>query len=246
MLTKNNTIPMKIKLIASLLLVLSIVWACKEPAVIPDTTKLWEPASIEGQFIFNTYKVLGFNDNGLTQRWDKAEVRYWFDESNPKTEVIKGITDSIFVQINALSTSTKFIKTNDETKADIILYSGRSEDFETKYKLDLGKELQVGGTAYTSFENAQGRIKKVVIWITSIFPVLERKIITRHEIGHAIGFQHVSTQKSIMWKTFDLEKYDATNFAEIDQSYIKIHYNPNIKSGQTFAQVNSVLKENLK
>jgi Matrixin/Protein of unknown function (DUF2927) len=235
---------MKIKLLVALLL--TIFWACKETAITPDPVVLWEPVTIEGQFVFNTYKVLGFNDNGLTQRWDKTEVRYWFDESNPKTAVIKGITDSVFTQINALSTSTKFIQTSDETKADITIYSGRSEDFEAKYKLDLGKELQVGGTAFTTFENAQGRIKKVVIWVTSIFPILDRKVIIRHEIGHAIGFQHVSTQKSIMWKTFDLEKYDVTDFAEIDQSYIKIHYNPKIKSGQTFAQVNAVLKENLK
>jgi hypothetical protein len=230
-------------IIASILL---IVFACgKTESPTPIDTN-WEPTTIDGQFVFNTFKSAGLGGSrGKIQKWEKSEVYYWLDLESKATNDILAISDSVFTQINLLSQSTKFIKTTDEAKANIKIYSGRDTDFESKYKLSLQGELQVGGTAFMSISSAKNEVEKVVIWVTSVFPILDRRLVTRHEIGHAIGFSHVPTKRSIMWDTIDLE-YNPTDYTDVDKSYIKILYDNRTKAGMTHEELFPVYMDVLK
>ena len=217
-------------LIALLLLAVLACGKTEDPTPIETN---WEPKTIDGQFVFNTFKSAGLGGSrGKIQKWAKSEVYYWFDTESKHTNDLLAVSDSVFTQINQLSQSTKFIKTSDESKANIKFYSGRDTDFEAKYKLSLQGELQVGGTAFMSISNAKDEIEKVVIWVTSVFPILDRRLISRHEIGHAIGFSHVPTKRSIMWDTIDLE-YNPTDYTDVDKAYIKILYDNRTKAGMT-------------
>jgi predicted Zn-dependent protease len=185
--------------------------------------------------VFNTFKSVGLGGSrGKIQKWSKSEVYYWFDTEGTGTNSLLSISDSVFTQINQNCQSTKFIKTTDESKANIKIFSGRDTDFESKYKLSLQGELQVGGTAFIS--SSKNELEKVVIWVTSVFPTLDRRLITRHEIGHAIGFSHVPTKRSIMWDTIDLE-YNPTAFTDVDNNYIKILYDTRVKAGMTHEEL---------
>jgi hypothetical protein len=209
-----------------------------------DTT--WQPSTNDGQFVFNTFKSVGLGGSrGKTQKWSKSEVYYWFDNDGSGTSSLMSISDSVFAQINQFSKSSKFIKTTDESKANIKIFSGRDTEFESKYKLSLQGELQVGGTAFISIASSKNELEKVAIWVTSVFPTLDRRLITRHEIGHAIGFSHVPTKRSIMWDTIDLE-YNPTAFTEVDNNYIKILYDNRTKAGMTHEELFPVYKDVLK
>lgn len=230
-------------LIASLLFV---VFACGKTETPTPVDTNWEPTSIDGQFIFNTFKSAGLGGSrGKIQKWSKSEVYYWFDTESTHTNDLIAISDSVFAQINQLTQSTKFIKTSDESKANIKLFSGRDTDFEAKYKLSLQGELQVGGTAFLSISSSKNELEKVVIWVTSVFPTLDRRLITRHEIGHAIGLSHVPTKRSIMWDTIDLE-YNPTDYTDVDKAYIKILYDNRTKAGMTHEELFPVYKDVLK
>jgi predicted Zn-dependent protease len=206
----------------------------------------WQPSTTEGQFVFNTFKSVGLGGSrGKTQKWSKSEVYYWFDNDGSGTSSLMSISDSVFTQINQFSKSSKFIKTTDESKANIKIFSGRDTEFESKYKLSLQGELQVGGTAFISIASSKNELEKVVIWVTSVFPTLDRRLITRHEIGHAIGFSHVPTKRSIMWDTIDLE-YNPTAFTDIDNNYIKILYDNRTKAGMTNEELFPVYTDVLK
>jgi len=204
----------------------------------------WQPSTTDGQFVFNTFKSVGLGGSrGKIQKWSKTEVYYWFDTEGTGTNSVMAISDSVFTQINQNGQSTKFIKTSDESKANIKIFSGRDTEFESKYKLSLQGELQVGGTAFIS--SSKNELEKVVIWVTSVFPTLDRRLITRHEIGHAIGFSHVPTKRSIMWDTIDLE-YNPTAFTDIDNNYIKILYDTRVKAGMTHEELFPVYMDVLK
>jgi hypothetical protein len=62
-------------LIASLFI---IVFACgKTETPTPINTK-WEPLTIDGQFVFNTFKSVGLGGSrGKVQKWAYNEVYYW-------------------------------------------------------------------------------------------------------------------------------------------------------------------------
>jgi hypothetical protein len=204
----------------------------------------WQPSTTDGQFVFNTFKSVGLGGiRGKIQKWSKSEVYYWFDAEGTGTSSLLTISDSVFTQLNQNCQSTKFIKTTDESKANIKIFSGRDTEFESKYKLSLQGELQVGGTAFIS--SSKNELEKVIIWVTSVFPTLDRRLITRHEIGHAIGFSHVPTKRSIMWDTIDLE-YNPTAFTDIDNNYIKILYDIRTKAGMTHEELFPVYMDILK
>jgi hypothetical protein len=229
-----------------ILIAISLVFvlSCSKTEIpIPvDTT--WQPNTTDGQFVFNTFKSVGLGGSrGKIQKWSKNEVYYWFDAEGTGTNSLLPISDSVFTQINQISQSTKFIKTSDESRANIKIFSGRDTEFESKYKLSLQGELQVGGTAFIS--SSKNELEKVVIWVTSVFPTLDQRLITRHEIGHAIGFSHVPTKRSIMWDTIDLE-YNPTAFTEIDNNYIKILYDNRTKAGMTHEELFPVYKDVLR
>lgn len=233
---------------ARILIAISLVFvlACSKTEIpIPvDTT--WEPSSIDGQFVFNTFKSAGLGGSrGKIQKWPQSEVYYWFDTEGTGTNSLVAISDSVFSQINQYSQSTKFIKTADESKATIKIFSGRDTEFEAKYKLSLQGELQVGGTAFMSISSSKNELEKVVIWVTNVFPMLDRRLITRHEIGHSIGFSHVPTKRSIMWDTIDLE-YNPTDYTDVDKNYIKILYDTRTKAGMTHEELFPVYKDVLK
>jgi hypothetical protein len=232
----------RILIAISLVFVLS---CSKTETPIPvDTT--WQPSTSDGQFVFNTFKSVGLGGSrGKIQKWSKNEVYYWFDAEGTGTNSLLPISDSVFTQINQISQSTKFIKTSDESRANIKIFSGRDTEFESKYKLSLQGELQVGGTAFISISSSKNELEKVVIWVTSVFPTLDRRLITRHEIGHAIGFSHVPTKRSIMWDTIDLE-YNPSAFTEIDNNYIKILYDNRTKAGMTHEELFPVYKDVLR
>lgn len=227
-------------------LLLFIVFACgKTETPTPIDTK-WEPTSIDGQFVFNTFKSAGLGGSrGKIQKWAKSEVYYWFDFEGSHTNDLIAISDSVFNQINQFSQSTKFIKTSDEARANIKIFSGRDSEFEAKYKLSLQGELQVGGTAFMSISSSKDELEKVVIWVTSVFPILDRRLISRHEIGHAVGFSHVPTKRSIMWDTIDLE-YNPSDYTDVDKAYIKILYDNRTKAGMTHEELFPVYKDVLK
>lgn len=230
-------------LIASLL---CIVIACGKTETPTPIDTNWQPTSIDGQFVFNTFKSVGLGGSrGKVQKWAKSEVFYWYDTESTPTNTLIPISDSVFAQINQYTQSTKFIKTTDESKANIKFYSGRDTDFEAKYKLSLQGELQVGGTAFISILNSKNELEKVVIWVTSVFPILDRRLISRHEIGHAIGFSHVPTKRSIMWDTIDLE-YNPTEYTDVDKNYIKILYDNRTKAGMTHEELFPVYRDVLK
>ena len=228
--------------IASLLL--SVLACGKTETPTPDIA--WEPTTIDGQFVFNTFKSAGLGGSrGTVQKWAKSEVYYYIDVSNVAVNAISATTDSVFAQINIHTQSTKFIKTTDESKANIRIYSGRDTEFEEKYKLSLKGELAVGGTAFLSISSSKNELEKVVVWVTSVFPIVDRRLITRHEIGHAIGFSHVPTKRSIMWDTIDLE-YSPTDYTDVDKNYIKILYDARTKAGMTHQDLIPVYKDYLK
>ena len=240
MLCIHEVMYSRILIAISLVFVLS---CSKTETPIPvDTT--WQPSTSDGQFVFNTFKSVGLGGSrGKIQKWSKNEVYYWFDAEGTGTNSLLPISDSIFTQINQISQSTKFIKTSDELRANIKIFSGRDTEFESKYKLSLQGELQVGGTAFIS--SSKNELEKVVIWVTSVFPTLDQRLITRHEIGHAIGFSHVPTKRSIMWDTIDLE-YNPSAFTEIDNNYIKILYDNRTKAGMTHEELFPVYKDVLR
>lgn len=216
-------------------LVFALACSKSETPIPVDTT--WQPSTIDGQFVFNTFKSAGLGGSrGKIQKWSQSEVFYWFDNDGSGTSSLVSISDSVFTQINQNSQSTKFIKTTDESKANIKIFSGRDTEFEAKYKLSLQGELQVGGTAFMTISSSKNELEKVVIWVTSIFPTLDRRLVTRHEIGHAIGFSHVPTKRSIMWDTIDLE-YNPRAFTEVDNNYIKILYDTRTKAGMTHEEL---------
>jgi Matrixin/Protein of unknown function (DUF2927) len=230
-------------LIASMIF---LVFACSKTETPTPVDTNWEPTTIDGQFVFNTFKSAGLGGSrGKIQKWAKSEVYYWFDAEGTGTNALVAISDSVFSQINQFTQSTKFIRTTDESKANIKIFSGRDTEFEAKYKLSLQGELQVGGTAFMSISNSKDEIEKVVIWVTSVFPTLDRRLISRHEIGHAIGFSHVPTKRSIMWDTIDLE-YNPTDFTDVDKAYIKILYDNRTKAGMTHQDLFPVYKDVLK
>ena len=96
-----------------------------------------------------------------------------------------------------------------------------------------------------TISSSKNELEKVVIWVTNVFPTLDRPLITRHEIGHAIGFSHVPTKRSIMWDTIDLE-YDPTAFTEVDNNFIKILYDTRAIAGMTHEELFSVYMDVLK
>ena len=225
---------------------LVFVLSCNKTETPKPLDMTWQPNTTEGQFVFNTFKSAGLGGSrGKIQKWSKNEVYYWFDNDGSGTSSLISISDSVFTQINQFSKSSKFIKTTDESKANIKIFSGRDTEFESKYKLSLQGELQVGGTAFISIASSKNELEKVVIWVTSVFPTLDRRLITRHEIGHAIGFSHVPTKRSIMWDTIDLE-YNPTAFTEVDNNYIKILYDNRTKAGMTHLELFPVYKDVLK
>ncbi|MFY7911496.1 MAG: matrixin family metalloprotease [Emticicia sp.] len=227
-------------------LILFIVLACSKSETTPQTDTTWEPSTIDGQFVFNTFKSAGLGGSrGKIQKWPQSEVYYWFDKDGSGTSSLIAISDSVFAQINQYSQSTKFLKTSDESKANIKIFSGRDTEFEAKYKMSLQGELQVGGTAFMTISSSKQEIEKVVVWVTSVFPTLDRRLITRHEIGHAVGFSHVPTKRSIMWDTIDLE-YNPTDFTDVDKNYIKILYDTRTKAGMTHEDLFPVYKSVLK
>ena len=122
----------RILIAISLVFVLSCI---KTEIPIPvDTT--WQPSTTDGQFVFNTFKSVGLGGSrGKIQKWSKNEVYYWFDAEGTGTNSLVPISDSVFTQINQISQSTKFIKTSDESRANIKIFSGRDTEFESKYKL---------------------------------------------------------------------------------------------------------------
>ena len=229
-----------------ILIAISIVFvlSCSKTETPIPVDMTWQPSTTDGQFVFNTFKSVGLGGSrGKIQKWSKNEVYYWFDAEGTGTNSLLPISDSVFTQINQISQSTKFIKTSDELRANIKIFSGRDTEFESKYKLSLQGELQVGGTAFIS--SSKNELEKVVIWVTSVFPTLDQRLITRHEIGHAIGFSHVPTKRSIMWDTIDLE-YNPTAFTEIDNNYIKILYDNRTKAGMTHEELFPVYKDVLR
>jgi Matrixin len=226
--------------------ILLTVLACSKTETPTPVDTNWEPTTIDGQFVFNTFKSAGLGGSrGTIQKWAKSEVYYWYDENNAATKTLIAISDSVFTQINQYTQSTKFIKTIDESKANIKFYSGRDTDFEEKYKLSLQGELQVGGTAFMSISSSKNELEKVVVWVTSVFPTLDRRLISRHEIGHAIGFSHVPTKRSIMWDTIDLE-YNPTDYTDLDKAYIKILYDNRTKAGMKHEELFPVYMDVLK
>lgn len=226
--------------------ILFIVFACGKTETITPIDTNWEPSTIDGQFVFNTFKSAGLGGSrGKIQKWAKSEVYYWLDLDSTPTKEIAAISDSVFAQINLFTQSTKFIRTTDEAKANIKIFSGRDTDFESKYKLNLQGELQVGGTAFMTISSTKNEVEKVVIWVTSVFPTLDRRLVTRHEIGHAIGLSHVPTKRSIMWDTIDLE-YNPTDYTDVDKSYIKILYDNRTKAGMTHEELFPVYMDVLK
>ncbi len=222
------------------------VLACGKTETLPPADTAWEPSTLDGQFVFNTFKSAGLGGSrGKIQKWAATEVYYWYDTESTAKNPLSATTDSVFNEINQLSQSSRFIKTSDEAKANIKIFSGRDTDFEAKYKLSLQGELQVGGTAFMSISSTKSEIEKVIIWVTSVFPTLDRRLITRHEIGHAIGFSHVPTKRSVMWDTIDLE-YNPSDFTDVDKNYIKILYDTRTKAGMKHEDLFSVYKTVLK
>jgi predicted Zn-dependent protease len=69
-------------------------------------------------------------------------------------------------------------------------------------------------------------------------------LVSRHEIGHAIGFSHVPTKRSIMWDTIDLE-YNPIDYTDVDKSYIKILYDSRTKAGMTQQDLIPIYKDYL-
>ncbi|AFK01624.1 peptidase M10A and M12B matrixin and adamalysin [Emticicia oligotrophica DSM 17448] len=226
-------------------IVLLFALSCSKSETPSPADTAWQPSTIDGQFVFNTFKSAGLGGSrGKIQKWSQSEVYYWFDNEGAGTSSLVAISDSVFNQINQYTQSCKFIKTTDESKANIKIFSGRDTEFESKYKLSLQGELQVGGTAFMSV-NSKNELEKVVVWVTHVFPQLDRRLITRHEIGHAIGFSHVPTKRSIMWDTIDLE-YNPTDYTDVDKDYIKILYDSRTKAGMTQEQLLPVYKDILK
>ena len=231
-----------------ILIAISLVFvlSCNRTETPTPIDMTWQPNTTDGQFVFNTFKSVGLGGSrGKIQKWSKTEVYYWFDTEGTGTNSVMAISDSVFTQINQNGQSTKFFKTSDESKANIKIFSGRDTEFESKYKLSLQGELQVGGTAFISISSSKNELEKVVIWVTSVFPTLDRRLITRHEIGHAIGFSHVPTKRSIMWDKIDLE-YNPTAFTDIDNNYIKILYDTRVKAGMTHEELFPVYMDVLK
>jgi hypothetical protein len=231
-----------------ILIAISLVFvlSCSKTETPTPVDAAWQPSTTDGQFVFNTFKSAGLGGSrGKIQKWSKSEVYYWFDNDGSGTSSLISISDSVFTQINQFSKSSKFIKTTDESKANIKIFSGRDTEFESKYKLSLQGELQVGGTAFISISSSKNELEKVVIWVTNVFPTLDRRLITRHEIGHAIGFSHVPTKRSIMWDTIDLE-YDPTAFTEVDNNFIKILYDTRAIAGMTHEELFPVYMDVLK
>jgi len=225
---------------------LVFVLACSKTETPTPVDTTWEPSTVDGQFVFNTFKSAGLGGSrGKIQKWPQSNVYYWFDSEGTGTSSLVAISDSVFNQINQYSQSTRFIKTTDESKANIKIFSGRDNEFEAKYKLSLQGELQVGGTAFMSISSSKNELEKVVIWVTSVFPMLDRRLVTRHEIGHAIGFSHVPTKRSIMWDTIDLE-YNPTDYTDVDKNYIRILYDTRTKAGMTHEELFPVYKDVLK
>ena len=168
---------------------LVFVLACsKSETPIPvDTT--WQPSTIDGQFVFNTFKSAGLGGSrGKIQKWPQSEVYYWFDIDGSGTSSLVSISDSVFAQINQFSKSAKFIKTTDESKANIKIFSGRDTEFEAKYKLSLQGELQVGGTAFMSISSSKQEIEKVVVWVTSVFPTLDWIFACTNQTLNHVGY----------------------------------------------------------
>lgn len=230
-----------IRFIASVLFVGFII-SCNKEVVVPVVEK-WEPTTNEGLFTYNTYKTVALQKDGKVQKWDKEKVYYWFDNSGVFLDYMVSATDSIFLQINELTQSSKFEKTTDEAKADIKIFHGYYLDFEDKYKLKIGNELRLGGTAFSYIDN--NVYQKVVIWVNNHQLENERKLVLRHEIGHALGFLHVPTQKSIMWDTVD-ETYNNREYTKLDKEYIMIHYDKRTKAGMTQLELSPVFKDYLK
>ncbi len=217
-----------------LIVFFSLTIACSTNNEESSIKPQWQPTDTEGQFVMNTFKSAGLGGSrNLVEKWNKSEVKYYFEKEGAATKDLIEYANKVFGEINTLSQSPKFFETSKVDEADIILYSGRDTDFEKKYQMSLEGELQVGGTAFMTTGKTTHEIKKSVIWITSVFPELERKLITRHEIGHAIGLSHVPTQKSIMWDTVDIF-YNPEEFTSLDKKYIQILNDKRVKAGMNF------------
>lgn len=217
-----------------LIVFFSLTIACSTNNEESSIKPQWQPTDTEGQFVMNTFKSAGLGGSrNLVEKWNKSEVKYYFEKEGVATKDLIEYANKVFGEINTLSQSPKFFETSKVDEADIILYSGRDTDFEKKYQMSLEGELQVGGTAFMTTGKTTHEIKKSVIWITSVFPELERKLITRHEIGHAIGLSHVPTQKSIMWDTVDIF-YNPEEFTSLDKKYIQILNDKRVKAGMNF------------
>lgn len=228
-------------LLVSLILAL-VLLNCdkKDPIPVED----WQPSTIDGQFIFNTFKSVGLARDGKIQKWSQSQVFYWFDPASTKDGFTESAVDSIFMQINELSKSCQFIKATDESKALIKIFNGFSADFEKKYKQEVsGAELRAGGLAFLSFQ--KDAFEKVNIWLSNVLTSTQKRNVARHEIGHAIGFSHVPTQRSIMWDTVT-DKYDTRQYTDVDKAYIQILYDTQAKAGMTQNQLIPVFKTYLK
>jgi hypothetical protein len=210
----------------------------------PEPVIDWQPSSIDGQFVFNTFKSVGLARDGKIQKWSQNQIFYWFDPSSVKDSYTEAAVDSIFMQINELSKSCQFTKSSDESKALIKVFNGFSADFEKKYKQEVsGAELRAGGIAFLTLQ--RDAFDKVNIWLSNVLTSIEKRNVARHEIGHAIGFSHVPTQRSIMWDTVT-DKYDTRQYTDVDKAYIQILYDTQAKAGMTQAQLIPVFQKYLK
>ena len=90
--------------------ILLTVLACsKTETPIPIDTN-WVPTSIDGQFVFNTFKSVGLGGSrGKVQKWAKSEVLYWYDTESTPTNALIPMSDSVFAQINQYTQSTEFV-----------------------------------------------------------------------------------------------------------------------------------------